>query len=71
MEFEKSFGNITIGGGTAKTAGTGDLSGAQPVKRTLSSKADRKFFAKKAAAGAAAAGLFLLKRKLTKKSKKK
>ena len=71
MEFEKSFGNITIGGGTAKTAGKGDLSEAVPVKRTLKSKADRKFYAKKAAAGVAALGVFLLKRKLTKKSRKK
>ena len=71
MEFEKSFGNITIGGGTAKTAGKGDLSEAVPVKRTLKSKADRKLLAKKAVAGAAAAGVFLLKHSMKKKKKRK
>ena len=71
MEFEKSFGNLTFGYGSAKTAGKGDMSQAEPVKRSLKSKADRKLLAKKAVAGAAAAGVFLLKHSMKKKKKRK
>ncbi|MBP7185397.1 MAG: hypothetical protein KBA55_01265 [Ruminococcus sp.] len=69
MEFEKHFGNFTVGGGTLKTAGKGDISVAEKVPKHIRTKHDPKEIAVSAVKAAAVTGLVLLKFKSDKKKK--
>lgn len=71
MEFEKNFGNITIGGGSIKTAGKGNLSVSEPAPKHIRTKHDPKEIAVSAVKAAALTGLVVLKYKSDKKKRKK
>ncbi len=61
MEFEKHFGNFTVGGGSFKTAGKGNISVTETVPKHIRTKHDPKEIAVSAVKAAAGTGLVLLK----------
>ena len=63
MEFQKNFGNFTIGGGSLKTAGKGDISDPVPVPKHIRTKHNKKEIAVSALKAAAVTGLVVLKLK--------
>lgn len=71
MEFEKNIGKFTIGGGSIKTAGKGNLSVTEPAPKNIRTKHDPKEIAVSAVKAAALTGLVVLKYKSGKKKKKK
>lgn len=70
MEYEKNGEKFSFGFGTMKTAGSGDLTNAEEVPKTIKTKYDKKVIAKNAAKAAAMSALVLLKHKRSKKKKK-
>ena len=70
MEFEKDFGKFTVGGGTVKTAGKGNISNTTPVPKNIRTKHHPKEIAVSALKAAAVTGLVMLKYKTDKKKKK-
>ena len=61
MEFQKNFGKFTIGGGSLKTAGKGDISEAVPVPKHIRTKHNKQEIAGSALKAAAGTGLVVLK----------
>ncbi|MBP3309988.1 MAG: hypothetical protein J6L05_04160 [Ruminococcus sp.] len=70
MEYEKNGEKFSFGFGTMKAAGSGDLTNAEEVPKTIKTKYDKKVIAKNAAKAAAMSALVLLKHKRSKKKKK-
>lgn len=70
MEFEKNIGNFTIGGGSVKAAGKGNISAPEAVPKNIRTKHDAKEIAVSAVKAAAITGLLVLKYKSDKKKKK-
>ncbi|MBR2284807.1 MAG: hypothetical protein IJ874_10395 [Ruminococcus sp.] len=70
MEYQKNFGDkLTVGFGNAKTAGAGDLSGMEPVPKSMKYKHDRRAILKSAVKAAAVGGVLFLNHKIKKKYK--
>ena len=68
MEMQKNFGDkITVGFGTAKTAGKGDLSTMQEIPRSMKYKHNKKEIAISALKAAATVGTILAVRKMGKR----
>jgi hypothetical protein len=67
MEFEKNIGKFTIGGGSLKTAGKGDIADAVPVPKHIKTKHNKQEIAASALKAAAITGLLVLKMKKKKK----